>query len=316
MAAGRGLSPYLYVALALPVIIGVVAAVLAGTLPSPAGPHSGELIINLPDQVWGLLFLSPLLVGLTAILVRRIVGPSLSFERRGLVVVLAVALLALLFIAVFSHGGSSGGSVGVASPGSGGSGGAHGINTTGHNNTSGGGQGSGGSGQSSGSTGVGSGGFVNIPGWAMLAVVVALCVCVIAVAVPGVISAVHRIGRREPRSARASDADRAEAQQAVYEASQALVRGEDPRTTIIRLYLRLLARLGPRLGDSDQYTAEEIRTLVLAPLLVRPDAAEALTRLFEEARYSVHLLGPEAADRCRNALGLVEADLARAGRGV
>ena len=45
---------------------------------------------------------------------------------------------------------------------------------------------------------------------------------------------------------------------------------------------------------------------------IRPEVATELTRLFEEARYSTHPLGPESADRAAEAMRRATADLERA----
>ena len=221
---------------------------------------------------------------------------------RNLAVIGAVFALALLFIYVLSTlGGGAGGTISVVGP-------TH----VGVNNSTGTGTGTGGGGSNG--TGSGtpySGPSLQLPSWAVFVFVGVLCTLVALVAVPGVISAV--VDRRPKHLSAAGEAEQAREQfkQALAEATAALQAGADPRTTIVRLYQRLLAELGPKVNDLDKLTAEEIRTLTLAQLQVRPDAAEALTRLFEEARYSTHPMGPAAAERCRAALQVVEADLAQ-----
>jgi len=300
MATPQRTSPFVYSAVVLAIIVGVVAAILVGGSTSPPAQHAGELVVNLPDQVWGLLFLSPLLIGLAGILLQRLLSQAAKQSRRVYVQLVVVLVLALLFLYLVAHLGSGGGTVVVV-------GGSQPSNNTTANLS----QNHSHPAPPGGATGLGSSPTWNVPGWVLLGIVGAVSACVGLLAVPGVIDRLVGHRRRHPGGAGPSTADRLEAQAAVAEASKALELGADPRTTIVRLYLRLLHRFGPRLGDVSHLTPEEIRTRVLAPLHVRPGASEALTRLFEEARYSVHPMGIEAADRCREALGSVEADLGR-----
>ena len=90
-----------------------------------------------------------------------------------------------------------------------------------------------------------------------------------------------------------------------------LDEGRDPRRVIVRLYDRLLSRVSP-LGVGVEFsTAEEIRANQLLPLGVRRPAADTLTRLFEEARYSTHPMDAAAAGLARDAIRAAEADLSR-----
>ncbi|HYA10489.1 MAG TPA: DUF4129 domain-containing protein [Thermoplasmata archaeon] len=306
MPEGQGPSPFVIVAIVVAVLVGVVAAVLVGTAPTPPAPRAGELSVTLPDQVWGLLFLSPLLVGLSMLVARRLLGENAKHPRRVLITVGVAALLAILFVA-FSTYGSTGNS-GTVSVGSG----LHPPvnNSTPTNGT----PGSNGS-QGSGATGLGPASSVGLPAWSLLLTAAGLSAAVGLLAVPGALALL--VGRRRRGRRRGSDgdeataADRQEARDAIAEAARAIDRGDDPRATIVRLYMRLLVRFGPKLGEVGPLTPEEIRALVLDPLHVRRDASEALTRLFEEARYSAHPMGSEAAERCRVAFGTVESDLGR-----
>ncbi len=292
----------IYVVLLLALLVGVVAAVLVGGTPGPAGAggqHSGQLIVTLPVQVWGLIFLAPLLVAWTVLVLRRLLGGSMSWAARGLVVAVALFAVAILFVYVLGAvGGGGGGTLSVTGP-----------TSPGTNNTS---STSGGGGTNA--TGTGTpyhGPSLNLPAWAVYVFVAVLCGLVALVAVPGVVSSLVDRRPKHLGLAGSNDAAREELQRALAEASRALDSGADPRTTIVRLYQRLLRDLVPKVAGLEQLTAEEIRTFTLAQLRVRPDAAEALTRLFEEARYSTHPMGPAAAERCRDALRAVEADLAR-----
>jgi len=97
-------------------------------------------------------------------------------------------------------------------------------------------------------------------------------------------------------------------------ATAALDAGADPRAVILALYAALLAHLTPMVGDLDPSTPEEIRSLHLVRLGIRPAAALALTRLFEEARYSSHPIDAATATRARVILGAAQADLVRPAR--
>ncbi len=116
-----------------------------------------------------------------------------------------------------------------------------------------------------------------------------------------------RLSLRRRRSGGATAA----AASALAEAQVALDEGADPRATILVLYGQLLSRLTAMIGDVDVVTPEEIRSQHLVRLGVGPRDANELTRLFEEARYSTHPMGAEAADRAQRAIGGALADLQR-----
>jgi hypothetical protein len=95
-------------------------------------------------------------------------------------------------------------------------------------------------------------------------------------------------------------------------ARQELEGARDPRAAILALYATLLARVAPIVPDLDRSTAEEIRVHHLVRLGIRESAARTLTRIFEEARYSSHRLGPEQVTQATQAIRMAESDLARA----
>jgi len=70
-----------------------------------------------------------------------------------------------------------------------------------------------------------------------------------------------------------------------------------------------MARLEPKEGIGTYQTPEEIRQAHLIPLGVRPEAAEHLTRLFEEACYSSHSMNAEALQVARESIRVAEYDL-------
>ncbi len=238
-------------------------------------------------------------------------------------------------------GGTSGGGTGNNSSGGSGtngtggtSGNASGSNGTGSGNNSTNGtsgsssnQSSGGSGSTRG-TGGSSGGSpaVGRPTSISWTVPPALLVAgAAAVIVVGAVAA--QLGRKRPRRERRSRAraqdgapigpekdDRLAVGEAVANARSAVERGDDPRATIVGLYVQLLDMLAPKVGDLASSTPEEIRSAHLHRLGVRPAASESLTRLFETARYSSHELGTDAAGRFRETLVTTEQDLRAGGK--
>ncbi len=95
----------------------------------------------------------------------------------------------------------------------------------------------------------------------------------------------------------------------LVEASAALDTDEEPRELLIRLYGTLLDRLTPFVGDTDRQTAEEIRIAHLVRLGISGATAREITRLFEEARYSQHPIGPMELARAKSAIHQAIAEL-------
>src|SRR5579875_485967 len=87
----------------------------------------------------------------------------------------------------------------------------------------------------------------------------------------------------------------------------------DPRPAIIELYGRLLELIGPMVGGVEYDTPTEIQRRHLTRLGVGAATAEALTRLFEVARYSSQPLGPDDRERARAAISEAMRELDRAG---
>jgi hypothetical protein len=291
-------SVVLGLVLGVAVLVGVVAVLLGGTLPTGSQASHGQLTINLPPSVWGLLFLSPLVAGFAAILIQRVRNGASRVSGRILALFVVAVVLALLFVVVFvGGGGGNQGTVTVAPKG------PPPPPHNGTNNSSGGVGGSG--------TAAAPVFSITLSPWVLLAIVLGVGASVGALAVPGVLARIVDRPARSERGGPTTPAARDELHAALAEAGAALGRGDDPRTTIVRLYVRLLAEFAPRIGDVASLTAEEIHRRVLVVLGVGERASEALTRLFEEARYSSHPIGPEDAGRCRTAIEEVERDLAR-----
>lgn len=97
-----------------------------------------------------------------------------------------------------------------------------------------------------------------------------------------------------------SDGPRARSAAAVtiQETIDALEFGGDVRATILECFRRFCRLLGSRgIEDQEPLTPRELEALAIERLRVSWEAPEALTSLFEEARYSEHRLGE--ADRAR-----------------
>lgn len=103
---------------------------------------------------------------------------------------------------------------------------------------------------------------------------------------------------------------RAEAAATVDATIQELEIGADVRTAILACYQRFCRLLGQRgIVEQEPMTPREIEGLAVGRLGVAGDRAEALTSLFEEARYSVHELGDRERERALASLQALRADL-------
>jgi hypothetical protein len=76
----------------------------------------------------------------------------------------------------------------------------------------------------------------------------------------------------------------------------------DPRLVMIRLYARLLERVGPSLDNVESATPREIERACVERLQIDAPTAARLRRLFERARYSTLPFGPEEIQEAREAL--------------
>jgi hypothetical protein len=149
------------------------------------------------------------------------------------------------------------------------------------------------------------------PSWLPFVVVTGVAVLIAVVGVPSLFQYLQE--RRDERwSKRAQEEAKRALEDALGQAERDLEGGKEPREVILALYARLLAQLRPLATDVDHQTAEEIRARHLVRLGVRVGAAEALTRLFEEARYSTHPIGPADVARASAAIRDAQDDLRRA----
>ncbi|MGQ0796563.1 MAG: DUF4129 domain-containing protein [Methanobacteriota archaeon] len=103
---------------------------------------------------------------------------------------------------------------------------------------------------------------------------------------------------------------REEAAATVAEAIRRIELGGDIRGAILLCFHRFSLLLGARgIRDQDVLTPRELEGLAIDRLRVSADAAEDLTGLFEEARYSTHPLGETARDRALRSLDRIRAAL-------
>lgn len=97
---------------------------------------------------------------------------------------------------------------------------------------------------------------------------------------------------------------------AVGAGQEALDRADDPRAAVIACYVAMedaLSRSGATPRDAD--TPAEVLDRAASAGLVRSGAATTLTRLFREARYSLHPMGEEHRRSARSALRRLRGDL-------
>lgn len=143
---------------------------------------------------------------------------------------------------------------------------------------------------------------------------VALVVCAIAVAI------VMLLRRRgvAPASGKQADEDGASLRQAVESGLRALNSTEDTRSAIIACYLTMEESLGTAgAARTGAETSTELLNRAVRAGLLHGPAANQLTLLFYEARYSSHELPAGARQDAERALEAISADLqadATAGR--
>lgn len=289
-------SPVLLAAVTLALAVGAAASLIAGAARAPAfqAPPSVDLFLT-PGQ------LSVVILLVLLVLIGLILWLFFGVQRAPVPGRIAVALVAIVLAAVliaeflrlfFSAGAGSGA-----------------VTSTNH---------SGGNGTGGGTNGTGPGNAMNpggplgfltlhLPPWLLFVAVAIGALVVSAVAVPYLS---RRAGVAETRRA-PGPVNMAEIEAALTSAVRELDQGNDPRQVVIRLYSTLLARIGPMVGGVDEHTPEEIRARHLVRLGIRTEAATTLTRLFEEARYSSHPLGPPEADQARQAIADARDDLDR-----
>ncbi len=136
--------------------------------------------------------------------------------------------------------------------------------------------------------------------------IIALVVAVVAIAVT------FRLGAElmRPAPPMRRRGSRREAAQAVRAAIEELQLGGDVREAILACYARFCTLLGAKgLRAQEALTPREIEDLAIRKLSVSPESSDALTSLFEEARYSEHPLGDADRDRAVTSLERIRSDL-------
>jgi uncharacterized protein DUF4129 len=276
---------------------GAAASILVSASTAPAPANGPAPLVILPVWVFVVASAGVLALVLATMVLWRITSNPSPIMNRTVVSVLAVVLVGIVFIfgarllgvggPVATNSTASSGS----SSSSGGSNATHGGNVT------------------------GAGGYLalfpSVPGWVPIVLLAAVILLTVVVVFPQ--ARAYLAERRERGVARRSGADTVPAgvREALNRASDELGRGGDPRAIILALYSEMLDRLRPMATDLETSTPEEIRAAHLIRLQVRPQAAETLTRLFEEARYSSHPMGAAEGDRARDAVRMTLDDLDR-----
>ncbi|TLZ63747.1 MAG: DUF4129 domain-containing protein [Methanobacteriota archaeon] len=89
-----------------------------------------------------------------------------------------------------------------------------------------------------------------------------------------------------------------------------LEAGTDFRTAVMACYQRMCSLIATRgVSRQEALTAREIEVLALAELGLSRAGVDDLTGLFEEARYSVHDIGPSQRDRAVECLTAIRREL-------
>jgi sulfite exporter TauE/SafE len=104
--------------------------------------------------------------------------------------------------------------------------------------------------------------------------------------------------------------DKKEVARTIQRTIDELGSGSDTRTTVIRCYTdmcRVIAKHGVK--EEEHLTPREFQKLALDTLPVPEEQMEALVNVFEEARYSQHILDNEASKRAVDALEAVKSKL-------
>ena len=295
MAAIWRTSPVLLCVVAIAVAVGAAANLVASARPPVGVAATTAPSYSLPAWVWGVLLLSPFAAVTAALVHQRLTGGAFKFP--GFAVAFALAILGVLVLFAILGSSLPAGGLNL------GSGSTH---NPGGNSTGGGNQ-SGGGGGGSGPLGLPPVSSFHLPVGTYLVAAIVAALAIAGLAIPSAWGAFSRRRDRAGGNAPPVEAVRS----ALEHAAAGITAGSSPRAVIERLYADLLVRVVQVAGDVSGRTPEEIRSDLLLPLGVRPPAATALTRLFEEARYSTHPMGSEAADRVRSAVGAAAADLMR-----
>lgn len=278
--------------------VGAAASAIAGAARAPSTPSGPTEALAIPATLVAYGFLGVVLAAVAFFVYRRLTGAAGPIPNQFIVGALIGILLLVLFV-VAAHTILHGGLLPLGST------------SAGTNNTTGTPANATGNATINVTGGSGADSFlgVHFPPWTLFVVVAVVVFTVVIAAVPEFRAIFSSIGRRGPDAEARGAVDRARTALAI--AVQDLGSGQDPRAVIVALYAALLTRLGPIVGDLDPSTPEEIRSFHLVRLGIRPEAASALTRLFEEARYSSHPMDATSAARATEVILAADADLSR-----
>jgi hypothetical protein len=274
--------------------VGAAASAIAGAVPASSGPNGPLSQLSLSGAVVTYTLLGAFGALLAFLLYRRLTSATVPVPSRVVVTLLVVLLLASVCVLLGHLVVSSGAATGASNSGAGTSG-----NNTTHSGS--------GTNMTVNATGTAPTFHLTPPPWILYLVVIGIAVGIAVVAVPQtreVLTGWWHRGRHRPLPGAA-------ARGALERAVHGVEAGEDPRSVIIGLYAELLRQLGRMVGDLDPVTPEEIRVRHLVRLGIRPETAEALTRLFEEAKYSSHPMDALAAGRAVDVMRAAGADLDR-----
>lgn len=285
-------SVVLLVVVLVALAIGGAASLVAGAAnasPYRSGPYAE---VTLSTAVLEATLFGVLAVGAGLLIWVRLGSSTQAIPGRFVAFVLAVLLVGVVFVVLLQVLGS-GGAVLMQSPGN-----ASSSSSSSPSNTT-----------ANGALG-GPGGYLaslGFPSWTLYVLVAAIVLLAAAVALPAAWSRFGGPHRQTPSRKPA----RADVDAALATAARGLESGGDPRAVILALYAVLLRRVDPIVDGIDTQTPTEIRDLHLSRVGIRASAADALTRLFEEARYSSHPMSQVEVDEARWAIDAARADLDR-----
>ena len=140
---------------------------------------------------------------------------------------------------------------------------------------------------------------------------------VVFIAVASIVVVWKFMRRRDAPKVNMADQTKDEEAKAVLDAAvRSLYAGEDPRSTIIRTYQQmcLLVQAG-KLDEEPYLTPREFADKAVTALGWKKAPLEDLTLLFEEARYSDHMLGSEQKERAISSFARVRDGLGGAADG-
>ncbi len=146
----------------------------------------------------------------------------------------------------------------------------------------------------------------HLPPWGFILIPIVVVVILLVLIVPYLVSRRASVAE-SPETPSSRDRVRRTLTAALEELESS--SSADPRALIIACYSRLLEQVERKVGTVEAQTPSEIYRDHLVRLGIRRGTAERLTRLFEEARYSYHLFGPQEGEKAREVFRQALADL-------